>query len=121
MVQVQGIGGVFFRARDPAALREWYETHLGVAPPPQTAQGAPWLTETGVTVFAPFPEDSEYFPPDRRFMLNFRVADLVAARAELTGAGIDCSDILGMEGVGKFTRIHGPEGNPIELWEPDAD
>ena len=121
MVQVLGIGGLFYRARDPAALREWYEKHLGIAPPPQSAEGVPWVTEAGATVYAPFPEDSDYFPADRAFMVNFRVADLVAARAELTEAGIDCGDILEMEGIGKFCRIHDPEGNPIELWEPAAD
>lgn len=121
MVQVVGIGGLFFRSRDPAALAAWYEEHLGVAPPPRSADGIPWATDAGATVFAPFPEDSDYFPSDRAFMVNFRVADLDAARAELLEAGVACDDILEMEGVGKFARLHDPEGNPIELWEPAAD
>ncbi|SFR36913.1 hypothetical protein SAMN04488005_1038 [Yoonia tamlensis] len=118
MVNVLGIGGVFFRAKDPAALADWYQTHLGIAPAPTSAEAAPWVTETGVTVFSPFAADTDYFPSDKAFMFNFRVADLDAACAELAAAGVTCGDVLAMDGVGRFARIHDPEGNPIELWEP---
>ncbi|WP_420863729.1 VOC family protein [Algirhabdus cladophorae] len=120
MVKTLGIGGVFFRAKDPAALAQWYQTHLEVAPVPTGPDMMPWITEAGVTVFSPFQEDTDYFPEDRSFMLNFRVANLAAALAELAGNGIESSSIETMEGVGKFARIHDPEGNPIELWEPAA-
>lgn len=118
MVQALGIGGVFFRAQDPGALAVWYETHLGISPAPTSAEAMPWIADAGVTVFAPFAQDTDYFPKDRAFMLNFRVADIDAAVAELNAAGIESSDVMEMDGVGRFARIHDPAGNPIELWEP---
>jgi predicted enzyme related to lactoylglutathione lyase len=118
MVKVLGIGGVFFRSKDPTALAEWYHTHLGIDPAPTSATMMPWITEPGVTVFSPFDENTDYFPKDRAFMLNFRVDDLDAAITDLNAAGIKSSETLSMEGVGRFTRIHDSEGNPIELWEP---
>jgi len=120
MVKVLGIGGVFFRSKDPSALAAWYQTHLGIEPAPTSTTTMPWFTEQGVTVFAPFPEDTDYFPPENAFMLNFRVENLDAALTELNAAGIESGDTLDMEGVGRFARIHDPEGNPIELWEPAA-
>lgn len=118
MVKVLGIGGVFFRAKDPAGLAAWYQTHLGIDPVPESAEMTPWITQEGVTVFAPFNNDTDYFPKDRAFMLNFRVENLSAALEELQEAGIACGEIVSMEGLGLFARIHDPEGNPIELWEP---
>lgn len=118
MVKVLGIGGVFFRSKDPSALAEWYQTHLGIDPAPTSPTMMPWITDPGVTVFSPFDEDTDYFPKDRAFMLNFRVENLDALLVELTAAGVESGDILSMEGVGQFARIHDPEGNPIELWEP---
>lgn len=120
MVQVLGIGGFFFRSKDPAGLATWYETHLGINPAPTDATAQPWIAQAGVTVFSPFAADTDYFADDRQFMLNFRVASLRDAIADLTAAGIACSDIVQMDGIGDFTRIHDPEGNPIELWEPPA-
>ncbi|WP_106744504.1 VOC family protein [Yoonia maritima] len=117
MVRVLGIGGVFFRAKDPVALAQWYDEYLGVSPAPTAADMQPWTTEQGVTVFAPFDEGTDYFPKDRAFMLNFRVADLDVACKELKLAGIALGEVVAMDGVGKFVRIHDPEGNPIELWE----
>lgn len=118
MVQVLGIGGVFFRAKDPAALAQWYQTHLGINPVPNGPDDMPWITQAGVTIFSPFDQDTDYFPKERAFMLNFRVADLEAAVAELAAAGIAASHQTQMDGVGHFARIHDPEGNPIELWQP---
>lgn len=118
MVKVAGIGGVFFRSKDPAALAEWYQTHLGINPAPTSLEMEPWTTEPGVTVFAPFAQDTDYFSKNQMFMMNFRVEDLGAAVEELKAAGIECGDIESMDGVGKFARIQDPEGNPIELWEP---
>ena len=102
MVKVRGIGGVFFRSKDPKALSDWYKTHLGIDPAPTDEKMLPWMTDAGVTVFS----------------LNFRVDNLDTALEELNAAGIESSDIMSMEGVGRFARIHDPEGNPIELWEP---
>lgn len=118
MAQALGVGGVFFRAKDPAALAAWYKTHLGIDPAPTGPDTPPWITEAGVTVFSPFPDDTDYFPADRGFMLNFRVADLETALADLEAAGIAASHREDMDGVGRFARIEDPEGNPIELWEP---
>lgn len=115
--KVAGVGGFFFRAKDPAALAEWYARHLGVE---EGEGGSPWRQGSGFTVFAPFPEDSDYFAADRRFMLNFRVDDLDAMLAQLAAAGI-AAETRPEEWdgrYGRFARIHDPEGNPVELWEP---
>ena len=118
MVKVLGIGGVFFRSKDPGALADWYKEHLGIERVPSDMTTMPWTTQAGVTVFAPFAEDSDYFPADRNFMLNFRVENLDDAVQDLASAGIESSHFETMDGVGRFARIHDPEGNPIELWEP---
>lgn len=116
MEKVTGIGGVFFRARDPKALMEWYDRHLGVTPPTAT----PWQQEAGFTVLAPFPEDTDYFGrPEQGWMINFRVRDLAAMIAQLEAAGIAVETRAEWDSaIGRFARLHDPEGNPIELWEP---
>lgn len=113
--RVTGIGGLFFRSRDPEALAAWYRTHLGVG-----VAGSPvWLQEAGPTVFAPFPADSDYFAADRQWMLNLRVEGLDAMVSHLEAAGIIAERRAEWDGAaGRFARIHDPEGNPIELWEP---
>lgn len=115
MDQTTGIGGVFFRADDPQLLSDWYATHLGI----DMSQGA-WTQQAGPTVFAPFPRDSDYFGSDRQqWMLNFRVADLDALMTDLRAAGIAVETRPDWDSeIGRFARIHDPEGNPIELWEP---
>lgn len=120
MEKVQGIGGVFFRARDPRALADWYETHLGVPKAPTDMETPPWISKEGVTVFAPFGEDTDYFSVEKRYMLNFRVANMDAMLAQLRAAGIAIFNEQTMEGVGRFAHLHDPEGNPVELWEPPA-
>lgn len=117
MEKVLGIGGLFFRADDPEALAQWYLENLGVALVPQDETGTPWVSEEGVTVFAPFARDSDYFDSHRQFMVNFRVANLQAMLQQLQAAGHEASHHQTMEGLGHFARIHDPEGNPIELWE----
>ena len=120
MEKVQGIGGLFFRARDPKALAEWYQTHLGINPAPTDMTTPPWVSSEGVTVFAPFSHDTDYFPAENTFMLNFRVASLDRMLAQLRAADIAIEREEAMDGIGRFARIHDPEGNPIELWEPEA-
>jgi predicted enzyme related to lactoylglutathione lyase len=117
MMAVTGIGGFFFRARDPDALRDWYAAHLGVGSAPY----GQWDTAAGPSVFAPFPGDSDYFAADKQWMLNLRVDDLDAMLASLAAAGIAVitNPEWDMPGVGRFARIHDPEGNPIELWQPE--
>lgn len=115
---VTGIGGFFFRAQDPDGLRAWYVEHLGVGSVPYGV----WDTQGGPSVFAPFAADTDYFAADRRWMLNLRVDDLDGLCASLGAAGIEVvtKPEWNAPGVGRFARIHDPEGNPIELWEPDA-
>lgn len=116
---VTGIGGFFFRADDPTALADWYLKHLGVGAPPGVYI---WDQQAGPTVFAPFKADSDYFSADKRWMLNLRVDDLDGLIASLTAAGIEVLTRAEWDApeVGRFARIHDPEGNPIELWEPAA-
>lgn len=118
MEKVLGIGGLFFRSKGPAALAQWYLDNLGINLAPKDMEMQPWVSDEGVTVFAPFSADSDYFESDKSFMLNFRVRDLAAMLAQLKSAGIESSHHHDMDGLGKFARIHDPEGNPIELWEP---
>lgn len=116
---VTGIGGVFFRAKDSDALNQWYRTHLGVV-----AEGyTPWRQAAGPTMFVPFAGDTDYWPDDKQWMINFRVADLDALLSSLRQAGIVVQTDPGWDSpeVGRFARIHDPEGNPIELWEPPVE
>ena len=90
MERVTGIGGVFFRARDPEALKRWYEEHLGVNAPQPTYDEPSWWQEAGPTVVAPFRLDSGFFGrPEQQWSINFRVRDLDAIVAQLRGAGIE--------------------------------
>lgn len=119
MERVLGIGGVFFRARDPKALAGWYDRHLGVSKVPESGDAEPWRQEAGPTAFAPFKETTDYFGrPQQQWMLNFRVRDLDAMVAQLRGAGIEVADPQEYPPLGRFARTHDPEGNPIELWQP---
>jgi glyoxylase I family protein len=119
MEKATGIGGLFFRSRDPAALSAWYQDHLGVAPVPTNYDESGWRQEAGPTAFAPFPENSDYFGnPKQAWMVNFRVRDLDAMAAQLRAAGIKVEIDSTAYPNGRFARLHDPEGNPIELWEP---
>jgi predicted enzyme related to lactoylglutathione lyase len=122
---VLGIGGLFFRARDPDALNAWYREHLGVgAGCNSTGEGEPnewyWQAQGGPTVFAPFKADTDYFAADKAFMINLRVSDLDALLETLRAAGIEIVTKPEWDDpqVGRFARIHDPEGNAIELWQP---
>jgi predicted enzyme related to lactoylglutathione lyase len=122
---VLGIGGLFFRARDPDGLSAWYREHLGVgAGCVATEGGTPdewsWQAEGGPVMFAPFKLDTDYLPEGKQFMLNLRVRDLDSLLEQLNAAGIavvtkpEWND----PSVGQFARVHDPEGNAVELWEP---
>jgi catechol 2,3-dioxygenase-like lactoylglutathione lyase family enzyme len=116
---VTGIGGFFFRAKDTDAIRAWYVEHLGVGSLPY----GQWETQAGPSTFSPFPADTDYFPADRPWMLNLRVdgLDNLVARLRAADIAVATDPDWDMPGVGRFARIHDPEGNPIELWEPDQD
>jgi predicted enzyme related to lactoylglutathione lyase len=119
MERVTGIGGLFFRARDPAALAQWYRDHLGVTMVPSNYEEPPWQQQAGPTAFAPFPETTDYFGDiGKAWMVNFRVASLDAMMAQLRAAGIAVELDAQIYPNGRFARLYDPEGNPIELWEP---
>lgn len=116
---VIGIGGFFFRAQDPKALEQWYQDHLGISMTPKTESDTVWQQQAGPTVFSPFPESTKYFgDATKQWMLNFRVADLDKMAAQLEAAGITVKVDPTTYPNGRFARIHDPEGNPIELWQP---
>jgi predicted enzyme related to lactoylglutathione lyase len=122
MERVTGLGGVFFRARDPKGLSRWYEQHLGVKKTPATYDEMPWVQEQGPTAFAPFSQDTTYFGrPEQMWMLNFRVRDLDAMAQQLRAAGIEVESDPEEYPNGRFARLADPEGNPIQLWEPRCE
>lgn len=119
MEKVEGIGGIFFRAKDPKSLASWYNEHLGVSPVPDSYDGEPWLQESGPTVFAPFEENTEYFgSKNQKWMINFRVKNLALIVKQLEESGIAVEVYPEENPNGRFARLHDPEGNPIELWQP---
>src|SRR5438445_6696207 len=119
MEKVTGIGGLFFRAHDPKALGSWYQQHLGISLTPSGDGGSAWAQEAGPTVFAPFPETTKYFGDAQKvWMVNFRVRDLDKMAAQLRAAGIEIKIYPPDPATGRFARVHDPEGNPIELWQP---
>lgn len=112
---VTGIGGLFFRSRDPVARAAWYKTHLGI----DAGAESVWMQDAGMTVFAPFAADSKYFDAGQPFMLNLRVERIDALVAGLEAAGIAVERRPDWDTpYGRFVRIADPEGLPIELWEP---
>jgi glyoxylase I family protein len=119
MEKVAGIGGLFFRAHDPKALGNWYQQHLGISLTPTSEGATVWQQEAGPTVFSPFPETTKYFgDANKAWMVNFRVHDLDKMVGQLRAAGIEVKDPESFPNVGRFARLHDPEGNPIELWQP---
>ncbi len=123
MEKVLGLGGVFFRAKDPDSLAKWYRDHLGIDLVPDDYETQPWRQTAGTCVFAPFAENTDYFgDPACAFMLNFRVRDLAAMTAQLEAAGIEVrQDPQNPQPNGSFAWITDPEGNRVELWEPAGE
>lgn len=118
MEKVCGIGGIFFRSKNPGELAAWYERHLGVTKVPDNYDEEPWQQEAGASVFAPFSETTEYFGrASQQWMINFRVRDLAAMVSQLQAAGIEVTVDPEKYPNGRFARLHDPEGNPIELWQ----
>ena len=123
MERVQGIGGIFFKAKDPKALARWYGEHLGI--PVEDWGGASFVwskqdaPDTASTVWSPFKADTTYFAPsEASFMVNFRVRDLDAMLAQVAAAGAKVFDERVSSEFGKFGWFLDPEGNKVELWEP---
>ena len=122
---VLGMGGYFFRAKDPAALKAWYRERLGVGGGCGTDEKGEtnahlWHTEAGPMVFEPFNATSDYFAADKQAMINLRVRDLAGLLAKLDAAGIKVVRKDWDTEIGNFARVHDPEDNAIELWEPPA-
>jgi catechol 2,3-dioxygenase-like lactoylglutathione lyase family enzyme len=122
--RVTGIGGIFFKSKDPEALKEWYRVHLGIVCLPHGSALFEWREtqppgRTGHTVWAPFPNDTDYFNPSHStFMINYRVVDLSRLLKQLRSEGVLVDDKVEESDYGKFGWIMDPDGNRIELWEP---
>jgi len=124
MKRVTGIGGVFFKAKDPEKLRAWYQQHLGLEPdayggvtfkcPESEAE-----REAAQTAWCLFPSDTKYFEPSSSaFMINYRVENLAELLEQLRSEGVTVDEKMGDYDYGRFGWIMDPEGNRIELWEP---
>jgi predicted enzyme related to lactoylglutathione lyase len=124
MKRVTGIGGVFFSARDPAALHAWYRTHLGIDVQPWGGAAFTWADADGqplkgTTTWSVGPTPNEYFAPSSApFMINYRVDDLAALLQALRAEGCNVLDKTDDSEYGKFGWVIDPEGNKVELWQP---
>jgi predicted enzyme related to lactoylglutathione lyase len=121
MAKVVGVGGVFFKSSDPEMLGAWYRKWLGV--PVEPPYGASFRPDTvpvgGMTVWAPFTKDTDYFnPSSREFMFNLMVDDLDGALAQVGEGGAEIVGEVMEEDYGRFGWFVDPEGNKVELWEP---
>ena len=120
--KVTGIGGIFFRVRDPARMSAWYREHLGICAEDGHADFL-WREkerpdEVGRTVWSLFPADTDYFGPTQpAFMINYRIANLEKMLVQLRQSGITVEKVEDYD-YGRFAWITDPEGNRIELWEP---
>jgi predicted enzyme related to lactoylglutathione lyase len=123
MKRVTGLGGIFFKSKDPKQTTEWYAKHLGLETNPYGAMFN-WFeahdnSKKGETQWAPFANTTKYFEPSaKEFMINYRVENLAALVETLKEEGITFLDEIVDEGYGKFIHLMDPEGNKIELWEP---
>ena len=124
MKRVTGIGGIFFKAKDPKALQAWYRDHLGVDVKPWGGAAFDWVDADGkptggTTAWSIASESSDQF--SRPFMVNYRVADLHGLIAALKAEGCDVVDKTEDSEYGKFGWVVDPEGNKVELWEPPPE
>jgi predicted enzyme related to lactoylglutathione lyase len=124
MARVTGIGGIFFRARDPKALAAWYAEHLGVQLSPYGGANFEWSDEvpagTGSTAWSIFPAGADYFPVAQHAMVNYRVDDIDGLLEKLSAAGVTIDPKRDDSDFGRFAWITDPEGNRVELWQPLA-
>ncbi len=124
MERVTGIGGVFFKARNPARLAAWYREHLGIQAQNENADFA-WRDKDqpekmGRTVWSIFPADSDYLGQGREFMINYRVSNLDGMLEQLRRAGATVHKVEDYD-YGRFAWVSDPEGNRVELWEPKGE
>ncbi len=123
MKRVTGIGGIFFKSKDPKQTKNWYKNHLGLNTD-EYGTSFEWREadhpeKKGYTAWNIMPESTDYFKPSEKdFMINFRVDDLEALVEQLKKEGVTVLDEIETYEYGKFVHILDPEGNNIELWEP---
>lgn len=123
MKKVTGIGGIFFKCKDPDKIKEWYKTNLGIDAGPYGASFE-WYedkegSKKGLTQWNPFKESTKYFEPSGKdYMINYRVENLEALVEELKNNGVTIVDNIETYDYGKFVHIIDVEGNKIQLWEP---
>jgi predicted enzyme related to lactoylglutathione lyase len=123
MKKVTGIGGIFFKCKDPNAVNEWYKTHLGFDTSPY-GTSFEWRekddsTKEGLTQWNPFAENTKYFEPSAKdFMINYRVENLAELVEQLKKEGVTVLDNIENSDYGKFVHILDLEGNKVQLWEP---
>jgi predicted enzyme related to lactoylglutathione lyase len=125
MKRVTGIGGIFFTARDPVALREWYRRHLGIDVQEWGGAAFTWADEAGqpvrgTTIWSVGGGDDYFAPSKATFMINYRVADLSALLQALREEGCNVLEKTDESEFGKFGWVIDPEGNKVELWQPPA-
>ena len=126
MKRVTGIGGIFFKARDPVALRTWYQAHLGIDVQEWGGAAFRWADAdgkptAGTTIWNVAEAGGDYFAPSTSpFMINYRVADLPALIQALRAEGCNVIEKTEASEYGKFGWVIDPEGNKVELWEPPA-
>lgn len=126
MAKVTGIGGIFFKSKNPSLVRGWYEKHLGLN---NEDYGTSFIwrdamnpDQVGYTVWTPLENDTNYFQPStREYMINFRVENLESLLDELRENGVEITKEIEEQPYGKFAHILDPEGNAIELWEPNDE
>ncbi len=127
MKRVTGLGGLFFKCKDPEAMYAWYEEHLGIKRDHSQAVSFHWRDadepeKTGMTVWSLFPQTTKYFDPSTSpFMMNFRVENLEQLLEALRAEGVQVDEKVESYDYGKFGWIMDPEGNRIELWEPPPE
>lgn len=123
MKKVTGIGGIFFKTKNPEIIRDWYSKHLGLQTD-EYGSSFEWIVPgssgaKGVTQWSPFKDSTDYFEPSsKEFMINYRVENIEALVEELKKEGVTMLDEIAVYDYGKFVHILDPENNKIELWEP---
>jgi len=126
MKKVTGLGGIFFKCDNPQSMNEWYAKNLGL-PASEYGTTFEWLqaddpSKTGSTAWCAFPKDTKYFEPSKKeFMINYRVENIAALVDQLKSDGVTIIDEIVTYDYGKFVHILDPEGNSIELWEPNDE
>lgn len=124
--RVTGLGGIFFKVKDPSKTKDWYQQHLGLNTDPYGAtfewRNSENSNKKGFTQWSPMKDDTEYFKPSEKdFMINYRVENLLDLVEELKAEGVRILDEIEDTEYGKFVHILDPDGHSIELWEPVDD